>query len=224
MCGRYQGIAESDFQTFGLLPPAEYQQSFNIAPGTFQPTVIYGSWKLQIAKWGLIPFWSKEPRMKFSTINARSETIAVSPAFREAFKKRRCVIPASGFYEWKKIPDGTKIPYYIHVKNSQSFAFAGIWDSWKDAEYKELITYSIVTCPPNDLMQNIHTRMPVILARDAYQEWADPDTSSTALRQLMVPYDSRQMEAFQISTKVNSTAHDSPDIIEKVFILKDPRV
>lgn len=217
MCGRYQGIPESDFQAFGLQPPKNYQQSFNVAPGTFQPTIIKGSWKLQTAKWGLVPFWSKEPRAKFSTINARAETIATSPAYREAFKKRRCLIPAAGFYEWKRKPDGTKDPYYIHVKNRQSFAFAGIWDSWKDVEGKELITYSIVTTAPNDLMTSIHNRMPVILPRDAYEAWADPETPVSILEKLMVPYDASNMDAYQISTKVNSPVNDNPEIIEKNF-------
>ena len=217
MCGRFNGIPESDFQAFGLKAPPRYHQSHNIAPGTYQAVLLKESpLHAELMKWGLIPFWSKEPKVKFSTINARSETIATSPAFREAFKKRRCLIPASGFYEWMRHKDGTKQPYYIHLKSRPVFSFAGIWDSWKDVEEKELRTFSIVTTTPNDLMASIHTRIPVILPRDAEDAWTSHTTSLSVLESIMKPYDASNMDAYRISTRVNSPENNDPRILEKV--------
>ena len=217
MCGRY-GVPVSDFKTFGIkdsLPG--FNGTYNATPGLFLPVLLKESpLRAQLMKWGLIPFWSKEPRVKFSTINARSETVVTSPAFREAFKKRRCLVPCIGFYEWQRHADGTKDPYYIHLKSRPMFAMAGIWDSWKDVEGKELRTFAIVTTTPNDLMAPIHTRMPVILPKEAEDVWTNASTPIDTLKSLMVPYDTSNMDAYRISTRVNNPENNDPRILEKV--------
>jgi putative SOS response-associated peptidase YedK len=167
-------------------------------------------------KWGLVPFWSKEPKVKFSTINARAETIATSPVFREAFKKHRCLVPARGFYEWQKQEDGTKQPYFIHLKSREQFSFAGIWDVWKDAEGKEFKSYAIITTTPNKMMSEIHTRMPVILAKDDEDVWTEADTPIEVLEKLLTSYPNDEMTSYRISTLVNSPANDSPEVLKKV--------
>lgn len=127
-------------------------------------------------KWGLIPFWAKDPRISYSTINARSEEIENKPAFRKAFRTQRCLVPASGFFEWKKVSDmgkPVKIPYWIRVKGKNIFGFAGIYDVWKDAEGYEIKTFSIVTTKANKIMAEIHDRMPVILTSEDEEIWLD---------------------------------------------------
>jgi putative SOS response-associated peptidase YedK len=190
MCGRYGGIPLPAFKTFGIDgPPSGYVQSPNIAPGSRNPVFLRESpLHAELMKWGLLPFWSKEAKVKFSTFNARCETVAMSAAYREPFKKRRCLVPAVGFYEWQKHEDGTKQPYFIHLKSRDVFAFAGLWDSWKDVEGKEFRTYTIVTCEPNDTMAPIHTRMPVILAKEDEEVWTTVDADLSEVTKLMKPY------------------------------------
>src|SRR6266536_512231 len=158
MCGRYTlvptenvaGRFNVDDQQLPLLP------RYNVAPTQPMPVVVRNSPnRIVEMQWGLIPSWSKEPRVKFSTINARAETITTSPVFRGPFRSRRCLVPASGFFEWQKSEDG-KLPYFIHLKDTELFAFAGLYDVWKDAEGKEFLTYTIITTTPNSLMASIH--------------------------------------------------------------------
>lgn len=165
-------------------------------------------------KWGLVPHWSKEPRVKFSTINARVENVQQSPVFRDAFYKRRCLVPSMGFYEWRKNPDGTKTPFFIRLKSRPVFSFAGIWDNWKDAEGKELKTYSILTCEPNEVMKPIHARMPVILPREIEEQWATLTTPISALLSLLKPYDPANMKAYQVLPLVNNPQNDDEVLIE----------
>lgn len=218
MCGRFDGAVNSDFKTYGLSgPPKGYQQSFNVAPGTLYPVLFRESpLKAELMKWGLVPFWNKEHKVKFSTINARAETVRTSPVFREAYKKHRCLIPVRGFYEWRKNEDGTKTPYFIHLLSRELFAFAGIWDVWKDVEGVEFKSYAIITTTPNDLMSKIHTRMPVILSKSDEDAWVDPIVDSTSLDGLLRPYPNDEMTMYKISPRVNNPANDDSDILKEL--------
>jgi putative SOS response-associated peptidase YedK len=219
MCGRYGFVPGKNFeQRFEV----EHTQqpllpSYNVAPGAIMPVVVRNSPnRVELMKWGLIPFWSKDPNISFKTINARAETVMNSPAFREAFKHRRCLVPASGFYEWQHTERG-KLPYFIHLKNTELFAFAGLYDIWKDAEGNELRTYTIITTIPNDLVQPIHNRMPVILHPDDEAMWLDPKMNDTkALRALLNPFPDALMEAYPVSRAVNTPAMNTPALIKRL--------
>jgi putative SOS response-associated peptidase YedK len=219
MCGRYGFVPGKNFeQRFEV----EHTQqpllpSYNVAPGTIMPVVVRNSPnRVELMKWGLVPFWSKDPNISFKTVNARAETVANSSAFREAFKRRRCLVPASGFYEWQQTERG-KVPYFIHLKDTELFAFAGLYDIWKDAEGNELRTYTIITTIPNDLMQPIHNRMPVILHPDDEAMWLDPRMNDTkALRALLNPFPDAMMEAYPVSRAVNTPATNTPALIQRL--------
>ncbi|MBP9814545.1 SOS response-associated peptidase [Candidatus Woesebacteria bacterium] len=217
MCGRFDGAVNSDFKTYGLTgPPKGYQQSFNVAPGMLYPALFRESpLKAELMKWGLVPFWNKEPKVKFSTINARAETLGTSPVFREAYKKHRCLIPVRGFYEWRKNADGTKTPFFIHLKSRDTFAFAGIWDVWKDVEGVEFKSYAIITTTPNEKMAHIHTRMPVILSKADEDIWTDPIADVSVLQALLKPYGDDDMDMYRISSRVNSPANDDAEITKE---------
>jgi len=219
MCGRYGFVPGKNFdERFQV----EHQQetllpSYNVAPGATMPVVLRNSPnRVELMRWGLIPFWAKDPKNSYKTINARAETVATSPVFREALKRRRCLVPASGFYEWQQTERG-KLPYFIHLKDIELFAFAGLYDVWQDAEGNELRTYTIITTIPNDLVQPIHNRMPVILHPDDEAMWIDPKMNDTAaLRALLQPFPNALMEAYPVSRAVNTAAIDTPALIEPV--------
>jgi len=219
MCGRYGFVPDTNFdERFQV----EHRQetllpSYNVAPGATMPVVVRNSPnRVELMKWGLIPFWAKDPKISYKTINARAETVATTPAFREAFKRRRCLVPASGFYEWQKTERG-KIPYFIHLKDTELFAFAGLYDVWKDAEGQELRTYTILTTTPNALMQPIHNRMPVILQPDDEGTWIDPGVNDpVSLLSLLKPFPAELMEAYTVSRAVNSPANDSNELLSPV--------
>lgn len=188
---------------------------YNVSPGMFLPTVIHQSPNQAVLmKWGLIPHWSHEFKATFSNINARAETIATSPAYRYPFEHQRCLIPAIGFYEWARLDDGTKWPYFFRLPSRPMFSFAGIWDKWKDAEGKEFLTCAIVTCEANSVVGNIHPRMPVILPEDAEDRWLDDTSDQHTLKELLKSYDARQMEAIRVSKMVNNTKNDDKRLIE----------
>lgn len=215
MCGRYAFIPGKKFyERFSIENQVEQLEAdFNVAPSRRMPVVMRNSPnQVTLMKWGLVPSWSKEPRVKFSTINARAETITESPVYRGPFKSKRCLVPASGFYEWRRTGD-SKLPYYIHLPNQDLFAFAGLYDIWTDAEGKEIYTYTIITTKPNSLMTPIHNRMPVILSHDDEDTWLDKETDTTTLLALLQPYDAKKMEAYQISSQVNSPRNNSPELI-----------
>jgi putative SOS response-associated peptidase YedK len=150
-----------------------------------------------------------------STINVRAETIASSPAFREAWKSRRCLVPAEWFYEWKRIDEKTKQPHAIGLQNRSLFAFAGLWDRWKDRETdQELETYTIITTDPNELMESIHDRMPVIVAPKDYERWLAPTDPARLPVDLLKPYPAEEMKAWKVSKAVGNTRNDGPSLIE----------
>jgi putative SOS response-associated peptidase YedK len=215
MCGRY---TLHDYQELGprfkVADTPLFKPSYNIAPSQNNPVIIRQSPNsAKLMKWGLIPFWAKDPRIGFKMINARAETVATSPAFRMPFKKQRCLVPANGFYEWKK-SGKTKEPHYIKRQNGELFAMAGLFDLWKDAEDHETWTYTIITTEPNDLMSTIHNRMPVILEPDDEDAWLDQETSVADLAKLLKPFHAKDLQEYVVSTAVNSPVNNSADLIK----------
>lgn len=220
MCGRYVLTADTDTlqMAFDLTTvPETMPPRFNIAPS--QPVAVITNddpQTLTYFQWGLIPSWAKDPKIGYKMINARSETVAEKPAFRAAFRRRRCLIPANGFFEWQK-RDGGKVPKFIHMQDNSVFAFAGLWEVWYSPEGDELRTTTILTTDANDLVAPIHDRMPVILERRDYQRWLAPDEQKAdALTPLLKPFDPGKMATYTVSTFVNSPANDTPEAIEPV--------
>ena len=178
--------------------------------------------QIELFHWGLIPSWAKDPKIGNRMINARSETLAEKPSFRNAYKRRRCLVLADGYYEWQKIPgEKSKQPVYIRLKSQKPFAFAGLWEVWKGTGMDEpLRSCTIITCPLNAVLAEIHHRMPVILPAEVYETWLAPDEqSSEVLQPLLVPYADEEMEAYPVSRFVNRSANNSPECIAPVDAL-----
>ena len=222
MCGRYSLTA--DFQViedrFGeaTFDITKYEESYNITPSQMVLSVVNDGSKnrLGFLKWGLIPPWAKESKIGFKMINARSETVHEKPSFREAFKRKRCLVIADSFYEWKRT-DERKIPMRIKMKNDELFAMAGLWESWKSPEGDTIHSCTILTTTPNKMMSNIHDRMPVILKPNDEQKWLNPELNTLdELKKFLIPLEDGYLEAYEVSDKVNSPKNNSPELIEKV--------
>jgi putative SOS response-associated peptidase YedK len=215
MCGRYKlsrrkQLVEEYFDTDSGME--DWVPRYNIAPTQPVPVIRQNPKEpvreLSMMHWGLIPSWAKDSSVAASMINARSETASTKPAFRDALKSRRCLIPADAFYEWQRT-EKTKQPYCFEVGEGELFAFAGIWDRWKDAGGKWLETCSILTTSPNAVTSAVHDRMPVILDPDVYDLWLDPGMRAVdAASDLLKPYDARQMRFYPVSSRVNSVVND----------------
>lgn len=216
MCGRYSFAQLSDDveKRFKIhVDGNTYIAKYNAAPGQKLGVITNQSPKdLSFYYWGLLPPWARNLSMAYKMINARGESIHEKPAFRSAFKSKRCLIPADGFYEWKK-QNKQKIPHFIRLKTREMFAFAGLWEEWKDAEGQERRTFTIVTTEANKLMSGLHHRMPVILPKHLEQEWLE-NPKPEDLKKLILPFDSSKMEAFEVSPKVNKAQHDDASLIE----------
>ncbi len=219
MCGRYTLKTPVDnlAKQFEVEEyPSSLTPSYNIAPTQSVATVLVedGKRKLEMLHWGLIPSWADDPTIGNRMINARAETVATKPSYRSAFKNRRCLILADGFYEWQKTSDG-KQPYYIHMEDGSPFAFAGLWESWHNGT--EIRSSTIITTEPNELVGDIHNRMPVILHPEDYEMWLDPDfDEKEPLTTLLKPYPASEMEAYPVSRTVNKPSNDYPEVIEAV--------
>lgn len=221
MCGRFTLTVDPDELREalpGFVIPSGMTPRYNIAPS--QPiAVIANNGKNQVDYfvWGLIPSWSKDPQIGNRLINARAETLTEKPSFRNAFKRRRCLILADGFYEWQAREEHGKVsktPMYIRLKNGAPFAFAGLWEQWHSPDGSEILSCAIITTEPNEYMKAIHNRMPVILPRQSYAQWLETDTQdSSGLQGLLTAYPSEQMVAFPVSRIVNDPATDSPECI-----------
>ena len=201
-------------------PLSDFTLRYNIAPSQNAPAILNENEKsVQLLRWGLIPSWAKDPKIAYQLYNARAETIAEKPSFRNAFKKRRCLIPADGFYEWRMESDGkSKIPMRVRLKSKEPFTFAGLWETWKDPQEKEVRTFTIITTEPNEVLQPIHNRMPVIMKPEDEEAWLDPQADVKHLTKILMPYSSNEMEAYAVSKLVNSPKHDSPDCIEPAVL------
>lgn len=223
MCGRFTFATapQALVELFGLDEVPDLTPRYNIAPSQGAPVVrvvLAGEQQrreLRLLRWGLVPSWAKDPAVGNRMINARSETAASKPAFRAAFKRRRCLVLADGFYEWQARGKGRgKQPHLIRLRHGGPFAFAGLWERWREApDGEELHTCTLLTCAPNELVAPIHDRMPVILPPEAYAPWLDPELQDVAqLQQLLRPYPAGEMEAFPVSPRVNSPRVDDPDV------------
>jgi putative SOS response-associated peptidase YedK len=216
MCGRFTLTADpADLQSvfnwvdFGS---AQFTPRYNIAPT--QPIAVVtnsGTNQLNFFTWGLVPFWAKDPSISSRMINARAETLAEKASFKNAFKRRRCLVLGDGFYEWKKIPgEKTKQPIYIHLKGGKPFAFAGLWEEWNSSDGSQILSATIITTEPNELIKPIHNRMPVILPESKYRQWLQPgEVNIQEFGALLQPYDAHQMETYPVSRFVNNPQNDT---------------
>ncbi len=225
MCGRYRlGRGREAFvKYFGTdADDLDWSPRFNIAPTQDVPVVRQDRSEpkrsLSLLRWGLIPRWAADASLGAKLINARSETVADKPSFRACLRERRCLVPADGFYEWKR-ESKSKQPYCFALSDDSPFAFAGIWDRWRAPDGSALETCSILTTGPNSLMADVHDRMPVILARDAYDLWLDPAFKNVEdLTALFRPYHPDGMKKYPVSTRVNDAANDDPQCAEPITI------
>jgi putative SOS response-associated peptidase YedK len=222
MCGRFTNNAKpeqikKEFN-IGAKNPNLFQPRYNIAPSQMIDVVFEPETEriLSQLKWGLVPSWSKDAEIGNRMINARAETIAEKPSFREAFKTRRCIIPASGFYEWQKKGTDVKQPFYFYLRDKEVFGFAGLWESWIDKTTgEELETCTIITTEANDVLKPVHERMPVILKAESYDEWLDAKVKDTdKLQELLKPYPSKEMDSHAVSRNVNIPNSDSAELIK----------
>ena len=218
MCGRFSlGGTVRVGQLFDLPNWPETPPRYNIAPGQDVPAVIRNretaARESRRFRWGLVPFWAKDPTIGNRLINARAETVAAKPAFRRPLRERRCLILADGFYEWEQRGRG-KQPWYIRMRDSRPFAFAGLWDRWQPASDEPIETCAIVTTEPNEVIGRVHNRMPAILSPEAYGLWLDPTFQDVeGVQAVLRPFPAEEMVAFPVGTQVNSPVHDSPDLI-----------
>jgi putative SOS response-associated peptidase YedK len=221
MCGRFiqkserRIIAEEFYVQEFIDPPAV---SYNVAPGQTAGVILAGSGGngYAIYRWGLVPSWAKDRAIGNRMINARSETIAEKPSYRSAFRKRRCLVPVDGFYEWKK-EGNIKAPFFIHERSGRPFSLAGLWESWNDEEGKPLLTFTILTIDANERLRTLHDRMPVIIPPGARQLWLDTSTEGVKpLFDLLKPSEEKLLDFYEVSRFVNSPQNNTPECVEPV--------
>lgn len=220
MCGRFTLTSSPEVvaDLFDLAEPPQLTPRYNIAPTQESPVVrvlkTEGRRELHLLRWGLIPQWARDPSIGNRMINARSESAAAKPAYRDAFRRQRCLVPGDGFFEWKRLGK-RKQPHYIRMRDGQPFAFAGLWARWQGQEGEQIDSYTILTTEPNDLVRPIHDRMPVILARHDYEIWLDPKIQDAEqLKPLLRPSPSDDLIADPVDTLVNNPAFDDPRCIK----------
>jgi len=224
MCGRFTLTATLEeimnrFDIQAFLDQGDYAPSYNMAPSQSVLAVINDgkSNRLGFLRWGLVPPWANDTSLGNKMINARAETISEKPSFRNAFKKKRCLVIADSFYEWKRNENKTKTPMRIKLKSDELFAMAGIWEGWQSPDGKRLYTCSIITTGPNELMKDIHDRMPVILKREDESSWLNPNTTDpVSLNALLVPFDENEMVSYEVSSLVNSPNNNSIELIQRI--------
>jgi putative SOS response-associated peptidase YedK len=218
MCGRFcQSSSAEDIAAVFRVEVGDLTPHYNVAPSQSVAAIVQlpdaSRPQLQMLRWGLIPSWAKDPKIGFKLINARAETVSEKPSFRSAFRKRRCLIPATGFYEWQQVEGSRqKQPYFIGVQDEGLFAFAGLYEQWGSPGGDILETCTIITTTANELMAPIHERMPVILAEQDYALWLDPSFGKIdSLQALLDPYPANEMKVYPVSSLVNNPKNDSPD-------------
>lgn len=216
MCGRFTLTTDirTIAETFGVAPTLEAAPRYNIAPTQEVVSILRnGTAHLEWLQWGLIPSWAQDEAIGSKMINARAETLAEKPSFKRLLRSRRCLLPADGFYEWKKGAGG-KIPMYITLKDGSPFAFAGLWDLWHSPDGRQIRTCTIITTQPNDVVAPIHGRMPVILTPDARAMWLDSAIQDEhALLPLLAPYPAADMTAREVSRRVNNPKSEGAELI-----------
>jgi putative SOS response-associated peptidase YedK len=218
VCNRYARWAgPEDFEEFSdiRLPTTPFPTTYNAAPQSIQPIVRIspetGELEIVLVRWGLIPFWSKDAKIGYSTFNARAEELELKPAFRESLKSRRCLIPANCFYEWQKLGPKEKQPFSIGMSDDVPFAFAGLWDRWRAPDGAVIESFTINTVAPNKLLEPIHDRMPAIVDRHDYLRWLQSDD----WRRLLQPFSAEKMRCWPVDKAVGNVKNDSPELIKE---------
>ena len=222
MCGRFARKSTQDLLTewFGieLEDMPWFAPSYNVAPQSVQPVVKSNrdtsAREFALLRWGLVPFWARDPKFGYSTINARAEEAATKPAFRDALKKRRCLVPADAFYEWQRIDPKNKRPFAFAMKSGEPFAFAGLWDRWQGKDNETLETFTILTTDPNELMEPVHNRMPVIVEPKDYERWLDPETNDRPPVDLLRPYSAERMRSWPVDQRVGNVRNNDAALLE----------
>ncbi len=220
MCGRYlrrsdkQRIAEH-FRISGDM--AEVHPSYNVAPTDFQPVVRLeretDERELTLMRWGMVPYWAKSPKdLGLSTINAKAESLLAKALWKDPLERRRCLVIADGFYEWQRIDEKNKQPYAFALKNDEPFAFAGLWDRWKQPDGNWLISFAIITTGPNELTAKVHNRMPVIVKPADYNRWLKPSPDEPPPIDLLRPYDADKMKAWKVGKAVGNVRNNTPEL------------
>lgn len=224
MCGRFVlDEIEAVFPRFGIVNSENIvgnkEPRYNIAPSHYVYVINRNAKqenKLEMMKWGLVPFWAKGPNIGSRIINARVETLTTKPSFRQILQTKRCLVPCSGFYEWKKV-DKRKVPYYIELKNNKIFSFAGLYDIWRDNEGNELQTFAIITTQANNTLKPIHNRMPVILHEEFEDRWLNTKIQDTeSITRMLKPYPDDNLTAYTVSNEVNNPKNDNPQLTKKI--------
>ena len=220
MCARYAYFSSGDIaRRFEIREPIGYKinKSYNIGPGSINPTVIRQSPNsILMMKFGLVPYWAKDPSIGYKMFNARSENIENKPSFRKPIKSQRCLIPCDGFYEWMTVTledKPEKVPWYFSLKDKSTFSLAGIFDVWKDAEQKETYSFAIITTTPNELIAKVHDRMPVILSPEDEDKWLDKETTLEDVKKILKPLPADLMAGWPVSQRVNKVSNNSSDLI-----------
>ena len=222
MCGRFarRSTQEVLADWFGVepdeIPP--FVPSYNVAPQSVQPVVRLGrdtgGREFALLRWGLVPFWARDAKIGYSTINARAEEAASKPAFREAMKKRRCLVPADAFYEWQRLNAKTKRTYAFALKSGEPYALAGLWEHWRPRDGEALESFTILTTDPNELMAPVHNRMPVILEPRDYERWLDPGDPVRPPVDLLHPFPAEKMTAWRVSQRVGNVRNNDPSLLD----------
>lgn len=232
MCGRYvrKSTRREIANWFAAADDAqgvEWGPSYNVAPQTFQPVVRLnrdtGQREIVLMRWGLIPYWSKDSKIGYSTINAKAETVATAPAFREALRRRRCLVPADAFYEWQKLDPKHKQPFAIALASREPYGLAGLWERWRDPQTSSqtnqktgewLETFSIITTDANQVVAPLHNRMPVIIERKDYARWLGGDAQALPPLDLLRPFPAEQMTAWKVDKSVGNVRNDGAHLLE----------
>ncbi|SEN78098.1 Putative SOS response-associated peptidase YedK [Mesobacillus persicus] len=223
MCGRFTLTASFEelidrFNIESFLPEEDYLPNYNVAPSQSVLAVINNGSinKMGYLRWGLIPPWAKDMKIGYKMINARAESLSEKPSFRNAYHNKRCLIIADSFYEWKRQDDQTKIPMRIKLKTNEVFSMAGLWEKWESPEGKSIFSCTVITTEANELVKDIHNRMPVILRPEEEKIWLNPDTKYNELNPLLKPFNLELMEAYEVSAMVNSPKNNSVELIQKI--------
>jgi putative SOS response-associated peptidase YedK len=223
MCGRFarRSTQEVLADWFGVDPEDMpfFAPTYNAAPQSTQPVVRLnadtGKPEFALMRWGLVPYWAKDAKVGYSTINARAEEVAEKPLYREALKKRRCLVPADAFYEWQRIDAKTKQPYAFGMQSGKLYAFAGLWERWKPKEGEPLETFTILTTDPNELAEPVHNRMPVILAPENYSRWIEPGDASQTPVDLLRPFPAEKMRSWPVNDRVGNVRNDDAELLKE---------
>jgi len=218
MCGRcsFTLPPEAMRDLFGVETLLNIEPRYNIAPTQQAPVIALdedANRQVRMLRWGLIPRWTKDLKKLALLINARADTIADKPSFRDAFAKRRCLVPADGFYEWRAVAGKSKEPWRIELADRPAFAFAGLWEAWNSPDGETIKSFTIATTDANDALRSIHARMPVILRKQDETQWLDPTSKREQLLDLLRPYESGSMKTYRIGTRVNSVRNDDSEIL-----------